>query len=313
MRSVPLDRAGPRPIDPLAPMPPGRYEDDLVVVVRAAVGPVPGPAAPVVTEHFETASDPDGRLLLRHRLRPDQVDDDLAGLLQAELFGPGWLTGSEVFERCFTGVVRSCHDDALQAWERFYRNTLARLQAPAGPEAADRRPWHGSLEEFAPVHRRGLAEVTLGPVLDLGSCFGFFPLQLAGRGEQVTASDVSEGTMRLLAAVAPRLGGALDVLRCDAARVPLPDGAVRTVTALHLLEHVPEDHGRAVLAEACRLATDRVVLAVPLEDEATAAYGHVRTLTLADLRRLGRSSGWAWRVTEDHGGWLVLDRPGPIT
>ena len=45
-----------------------------------------------------------------------------------------------------------------------------------------------------------------GTVLELGCCFGFLSLRLAAAGRTVTASDLSPGTVRLLAAVAPELG-----------------------------------------------------------------------------------------------------------
>ena len=67
------------------------------------------------------------RIEVSHWLRPDQLDNDLAGLLAEELFAPGWLSGVDIFERVFTGVVRSCVHDPLLAWNTFYGNTLARI------------------------------------------------------------------------------------------------------------------------------------------------------------------------------------------
>jgi SAM-dependent methyltransferase len=282
-----------RPIDPLRPNPrPGRYEDDVVVV---------GPGRltdGVRTRHF-TVAERGGRLHVAHRLPPGRIDDDLTGLLAAELCAPGLVTGAATVERIFTGVVLSSAPDPLSAWELFYRNTLRRLAAP---------PATGAIAGYAPVHARALALIPAGTTLDLGCCFGFLPLRLAARGDtRVIAGDVVPGTVRLLAAVASRLGTPLQTLAADAARMPLPDAAVDTVTAVHLLEHLPAEHGEAVLAEALRLARRRVIVAVPYEDEPDAAFGHVRTFDTAGLRRLGRSTGVRWRVDEHHGGWLVLD------
>ena len=64
-----------------------------------------------------------------------------------------------------------------------------------------------------------------------------------------------------------------------------------------------------MVAEALRLAARRVVVAVPLEDEADETYGHVRTVSLDDLHRWGRGTGCAYDVHEFHGGWLVIDTP----
>ncbi|WP_367320296.1 mycofactocin oligosaccharide methyltransferase MftM [Streptomyces sp. HUAS ZL42] len=295
-----------RRIDPLAPHPPGAYADHLVRVVRDGL-PDGGPVAqPIVrTEHF-TLGRRGRRVEVSHSLLPEHLDNDLAGLLAEELFAPGWLSGSDVFERVFTGVVRSCVDGPLAAWTVFYANTLARVrQSWQAPEPAD----HSSIAGFAPVYRRTLDLVSPGSVLDLGSCFGFLPLLFAERrGCTAIASDIAPGTMRLLDAVAARRGPGLDTMVCDAARVPLPDRSVDDVTVIHVLEHLDPVHGDRVVREALRLARRRVVVAVPYEDEPTAAYGHVRCFDREQLAELGRGTGHRFSVSSYHGGWLVIDR-----
>jgi hypothetical protein len=64
-----------------------------------------------------------------------------------------------------------------------------------------------------------------------------------------------------------------------------------------------------LLAELCRVARRRVVVAVPLEDVPDPTYGHARVFDLPALADLGRATGWAWSAEEYEGGWLVLDRP----
>jgi hypothetical protein len=296
------------PIDPLAGAP-GAYRDDLVEVVRS--GEVP-PGA-IRTSSFAFWTDHD-RVHLAHDLPSARIDNDLAGLVADELFAPGWLEGSELFERLMTGLVVSSADDPLTAWALFYRNTLdrlARLTAlpPHAETGGDRSAMvEGSLAGYAPVYRHAAGLIEPGSVLELGSCFGFFSLFAADRFD-VTASDLSANTVRLLARVAPLLGRPLATVICDAARVPRPDRSYDTVVALHLLEHLPAEHGAAVLAEMQRLARRRIVVAVPFEDEPTAAYGHVRVFTTQALVEMAQASGWRWAVHEHHGGWLVLDRP----
>jgi hypothetical protein len=298
----------PQTIDPLAPCPHGRYDDHLVSVLRAE--PPCGhdtEAGPVVrTGHF-SLTERGRRIEVTHWLSPDQLDNDVAGLLAEELFAPGWLSGVEIFERVFTGVVRSCVDDPLLAWCTFYGNTLARVrQCWSAPGAATDREY-STIGELAPVYAHALQLIPAGQVLDLGSCFGFLPLLLAERpANTVTASDLSGGTMGLLSAVAAARGLQVNTLVCDAARIPVPDGWADTVSVIHLLEHVSPDHGRAVIGEALRVARHRVVVAVPVEDEPTAAYGHIRTFDLRQLGELGDSVGHHCSVHEFHGGWLVL-------
>ncbi|MBV8445960.1 MAG: class I SAM-dependent methyltransferase [Candidatus Dormibacteraeota bacterium] len=303
-----LIRSLPQVIDPLAPCPPGRYDDHLVSVLRAAPprGGT-GDRRPVVrTGHF-CLTERGRRIEVSHWLRPDQLDNDLAGLLADELFAPGWLSGAEIFERVFTGVVRSCIDDPLLAWNTFYGNTLARIrQYWRAPAAMDGH--RHTISDFAPVYAHALQLIPDGQVLDVGSCFGFLPLLLAERpGNTVTASDLSGGTMRLLEAAAAGRGLQVSTLVCDAARIPVPDRWADTVSVIHLLEHLSADDGSAVIREALRVARHLVVVAVPLEQEPDAAYGHARTFDLRQLGELGDSTGHGCSVHEHHGGWLVFN------
>ena len=269
----------PQPIDPLAPCLPGRYDDHLVSV-RRAEGPysrAEGAAAPIVrTGHF-CLWERGRRIEVSHWLRPDQIDNDVFGLLAEELFTPGWLPAGEILERVFTGVVLSCVDDPLLAWCTFYGNTLARIRRAWRTPAAASDLGFSPITEFAPVYAHALQLIPACRVLDVGSCFGFLPLLLAERpGNTVTATGLSGGTMGLLKAVAAARGLQVGTLVCDAARIPVPDDWAETVTVIHLLEHVSPEHGSAVLGEALRVAQDQVVVAVPAGEAPSAAYGHVR-------------------------------------
>jgi hypothetical protein len=298
----------PQAIDPLAPCPHGRYDDHLVSVLRADPpgGGAADPSPVVRTGHFCLA-ERGRRIELTHWLPPDQLDNDVTGLLAEELFAPGWLSGVEIFERVLTGIVRSCLDDPLLAWCTFYGNTLARLRQCWQPPAAANGHELSTISELAPVYAHALQLIPAGRVLDLGSCFGFLPLLLAERpANTVTASDLCGGTMRLLTAVAAARGLHVRTLVCDAARIPVPDGWADTVSVIHLLEHLSLDHGRAVIREALRVARRQVVVAVPVEDEPTTAYGHIRTFDLHQLGELGERAGHPCSVHEHHGAWLVL-------
>jgi hypothetical protein len=278
-----------RPLDPLAPAPGGCYRDDLVTVTRT--DPTAGQWHSR-TAHFAIGS-ADGRLVVRHALGPQPLDD-VAALVADELFTPGWVNGADVFERIVAGIVLSSDDDPLAAWSAFYRASLSALES----DRAD---------GLLPVWRRA-EQLVVGDVLDLGSCFGLLPLRLS-MSRRVMATDVSAGTCRLLSAVSRALDRPLRVVRCDAAAVPAPDRYADTVLLLHLLEHVDAEHGERILAEAVRLARRRVVVAVPLESEPAPEHGHLRVLTLADLTRSATAfPAWSASVEEHHGGWLVLER-----
>lgn len=307
--------SGLAPVDPLAPAGPGGwYVDDLVRV--RAVGPLrQWSRGGVRTAHFDVRH-VGSRVHVDHWVPAARVDDDLAGLLADELFTPGWLRGTELFERVFTGVVRTSAVDPLEAWLLFYRNSLVSVAAALGgpgPVVAGGSggpggsSGHGTVAGYAPVYAHAESLVAPGSVLELGSCFGFLSLRLAGGGRRVVASDVSAGTMRLLSTIAPLLGVRLETRVADAARFPGADASADTVLAVHLLEHLDAAHGARVLAEAVRLARRRVVVAVPLEDVADETWGHVRTISLDDLHAWGRATGLPYDVHEHHGGWLVVE------
>ncbi|PTR31375.1 methyltransferase family protein [Rhodococcus sp. OK519] len=264
-------------LDSLAPCAPGRWSHDHVTVERIPSGPI-------------TLTRTGDSLHVRHSLGPDALSERLVAEVTSSIGDASF--GQAEFELTMVGLVRSTVPDALESWTVYYRNSLEELQ--------------NGTADFAPIHDKA-AELVRGSVLDLGSCFGFLPLRLARAGVPVTATDILPGTMTLLEAVAPRLGVPIDTLVCDAASVPVPDDSADTVTAVHLLEHVDPETGADVVAEALRIARERVVIAVPYEDEATACHGHVRTFDARKLQEIGMSTGRPFEVFEHHGGWLVLE------
>lgn len=234
-----------------------------------------------------------------HDLRPDELSDELAVLLAGELVDTGLIRGRHEFELVFTGVVRSTVEGGLESWLRFYRNSTSRLE--------------NGTTAFAPIHAWAADQVRGRQVLDLGSCFGFFPLRLARQGITVLATDLSAPVLHLLDRVSDQMRRPVGTLVCDAADVPMPDRCADTVTALHLIEHLPTAATDGVLDEAVRLARRRVVVAVPFEQQPSECYGHVQCFDLSRLqdtarRLLRRHPGLTAKVHELHGGWLILDR-----
>lgn len=228
----------------------------------------------------------------------EDLDNDLAGWLDRTLVVPGVLP-PERFEEAFVAIVTAAASNPDDAWLAFYRNTLAALHGTPDPG--------GTNAELKPVHERA-AELARGSVLELGCCFGFLALRLAAAGHPVTATDLTPGTVDLLGRMAPRLELPVETLVADARAVPLPDAHADTVFAVHLIEHLPPEEGKAVVSEAVRLARKRVVVAVPFEAVPNETWGHVTTFDLDTLAALGAETGLPFTVSEHHGGWLVLDR-----
>src|SRR5450759_601842 len=135
----PAESAAPPAVDwaarrrgPVGLVAPGRYTAGGVTVSRRAVDgdlAVTLPAPSVQTPHFRVHQLPAG-VVVQHDLHPGEIDNDLATHITAELFGRGPFRAAEDFEHCLVGLVVTSAEDPLEAWLRFYRNTLRRL-APA--------------------------------------------------------------------------------------------------------------------------------------------------------------------------------------
>jgi hypothetical protein len=286
-------------LNPLAPSPHGIWSGHGVRVRRRRGAHRPHIDRDAVCTPRFCAQRRGTLLTVEHDLTPDELCDELAVMLAEQLVDTGAVRGQSEFEMVFTGVVRSTVDGGLPAWLRFYRNSLAQLE--------------DGTTAFAPIHAWAASKVRGPRLIDLGSCFGFFPLRMARRGIDVTATDLNASTMHLLKRASTELRRPLTTIGCNATDVPLPDHSADTVTVLHLIEHLPAHTADAVIDEALRLARRRVVIAVPFENEPRECYGHLQGFDLAKLQRLAqrlseRHPGVEASSYEFHGGWLILDR-----
>lgn len=97
-----------------------------------------------------------------HGLTSAQIGERLVPIVTAQARHVG-LSQRE-FELVLVGIVRTTVADPVDAWATYYRNSLDELLSGTA--------------DFAPVHDHA-ENLIVGSVLDMGSCFGFFPLRLA--------------------------------------------------------------------------------------------------------------------------------------
>jgi hypothetical protein len=243
--------------------------------------------------------------LVVHRLSRSAIDNDIGQLIADEIVGPELVSGPRAFERCFAGIVESTGPSLHACWRRFYLNTLRALEGADSGEAAG-----GPISTFRRIYQHAAALIRGSAVLDVGSCFAFFPMLLAAHGKRrVTASDLDPPTVALGQRIAGELGLRLDFQVADVTRpLPFATGSFDTVSALHLLEHLPAGCTGTVLASLCRAARRRVILAVPLESVPDPVYGHRQAFDLDRLAMLAAGApGWRGQAHEYLGGWLVLE------
>lgn len=236
------------------------------------------------------------------------LDADLGDALCAGLVGPP-PTDLASFERAFVERVERSGPDPARAWDHFYDATLQRVERSWG----DPPPGPGTVAAFTRIWARAAGLQRGGSALDVGTCFGFLPLAWSVQqgAPRLAAVDLGHASAALAARQARRLGRPVAIARADGSRLPLADRAVGTVHLLHVLEHVPDDEGDALLADALRVAERRVVVAVPVEADPDPAFGHVRVFDLPRLAALGHRTGWCVSLADADGAWLVLDRPCP--
>ena len=285
----------------------GRRHADLLVawepINRQALARLAGARAKR-TRTFAVFRGPSGTLVV-HGVDPDAVDNDVGQLVADELVRSGLVPGPGAFERCFAGLVESTGPSPQVAWRRFYVNTLRALRGEPDGLAPD-----GPIATFRQIYRHAEWLARGRSVLDVGSCFAFFPMLLAARGElRVTASDAHPGTVALGRRMAAELDLPVAFRIADLTRrLPFAGRSIDTVTALHVLEHLPADQNEVALEELCRAGVRRVVVAVPLEQAPDPVYGHQQAFDLNRLTTLASVvPGWRGHAHEHLGGWLVLE------
>jgi len=251
----------------------------------------------VQTPHFLIA---DGRVRAR---APHGISNELADHIAAELVPLGLVPDGPAFERVFVDAVLSTQPDPNRAWAAFYGNTLRRLRHADGAGT-------GSVATFARIYERALSLVRGTTVLDVGCCFGFLPLLAAERDPRlkVIGTDLVPAAAALAGRISRARGGRARFAAANLLALPIGDMAVDTVLAVHVLEHLPAEASAPALAQLRRVARQRVVIAVPLEEVPDPTFGHLQAFDLPRLAELGPDPGWSRTVHAADGGWLILDR-----
>jgi len=254
----------------------------------------------IQTPHFLIQ---DGRLQPRF---PGGISNELADHIAAELVPLGLVPDGSAFEQVFVDAVLATQPngaDPMQAWAVFYRNTMRRLRC-------GERGGTGCVATFARIYARALSLLCGTIVLDVGCCFGFLPLLAAERCPdlRVIGTDLVPATAALAGGISRARAGRARFAVADLLALPFASQTADTVLAIHVLEHLPAGACRPALAQLCRVARHRVVIAVPLEEIPDRTFGHLQAFDLPKLAGLGDVPGWSHVVHAADGGWLVLDR-----
>ncbi|MCP5159424.1 MAG: class I SAM-dependent methyltransferase [Gammaproteobacteria bacterium] len=295
--------------------------------------------------HFQlyalTTATPTDELIIVHAFSAAQIDNNLGYTVVTELlpllatqrqqFDSGYSEQDE-FERSVGDIVRSMSGNERCAWRLFYANTLNATQISAGlgqPSGLPNETASDFISLFGAIYRYALDLIAALPaaaspptVLDVATCFGFFPLLLARLSGatrtlgDIAGCDVNPALMGFANDYARHAGlasiefGVANLLADDLERelAPLP-ARFDVVTALHLLEHLEFEQTEQAVAHLWRLTARRLIIAVPLEAMPDPRYGHRQVFDRDRLLALGRALGGRCEYFEYHGGWLMIDRP----
>lgn len=123
---------------------------------------------------------------------------------------------------------------------------------------------HMALRRFAEVDRE-LDGTLGGPVLDIGSAWGYNVMALSSNGLVAVGVDLVVDQFAVGGRIARENGLGFLVAGADAAALPFPDATFRSITMVETFEHVFQADRERVLRECHRVlaAGGRIVLSTP--------------------------------------------------
>jgi len=258
--------------------------------------------------------------ILLHIFHQYDIDAYLICFITDELSSFGITPTVRTFGATLFGIIASTFPSPrYQAtiWNHFCLNTLNRLRSQISQSllTVDQSPY---ITPFANIYRR-IAELLIGQsLLDVGSSFGFFPILMDEIvfGSRIIGCDNNPDAVALATNLAQAVNThqttfiLQDILAADFRDI----GCFDTVTAIHLLEHVSEEHTSLALSNLLRVTRQRLIIAVPYEERPEAAYGHLQIFTPEKLERWGEccieqlQGKGGYSCEEVMGGLLIVER-----
>ncbi len=273
------------------------------------------------TEHFLCATNPgSGITFLVHNFYFQSLDNNIGYYLLKELAPLGLLPSEKAFGAALVGIIISTNlVDPVSAWSQFSLNTLQQIEKILhGPDTqSDRQDF---IDSFAAIYQRLLALRVGSELLDVGCACAFWP---------ILAAQVSDIQYQRIVGVDNRqdainLSNQLAILtQTNTVNFVLMDvldtkflalGTFDTVTAIHVLEHIPEVLLPKVLLNLLQVTRHRLLIAVPYEEQPELAFGHEQVFNREKLETWGQwcvqqLEGNAKAYCEDvRGGLLIVER-----
>jgi len=273
------------------------------------------------TQHFLIVyTSFDELITLVHAFSAESIDNNVVYHLMKEVAPYGLVNSERAFGAALMSIVTSiCPHDPIAAWGHFSLNTLNQLRKHLDTDIFIQE--ENFITSFTTIYRR-LFELKIGSsLLDVGCACAFWPILVAERfydkSSRIVGVDNRLDAINLSTQLAARAKVDIlefvlaDVLTSQFTRI----GTFDTVTAIHLLEHLPETQIPHVLRHLLNVTRQRLIIAVPYESQPERAYGHEQVWTHEKLEKWGQWSvehllGGGSAYCEDvQGGLLIIERP----
>lgn len=256
--------------------------------------------------------------ILVHWFAPDAVNADLGTYMMQELRSAGVVVDAQSFGQTFVAILGSLAPHDMQRAIRLYAtNTLWHYRTLLAIKQPFPFP-HSNMDAFATLYQR-ICQMPLGEsLLDAGCLFGFLTLLVAESVpslQRVVGADLQSDNFPVIRAIAEEQGLSqvqfvqADLLGDDVRMLEPFD----TVVALAVIEHFTEMDMYRVLANLLHITIQRLVLAVPYEEEAEVIYEHKQVFTREKLEAVGEWCLQYWGkdarswYEECEGGLLIIE------
>lgn len=255
-----------------------------------------------------------------HTFRQDTIDADLICFTERELAPLGLADSAQDYGALLFATLASPFSAPRNPqiiWRHFCLNSLARLRLLMRQSIEQATPF-SHLVPFAALYQRVRELFQGSSLLDVGSCFGFLPVLLAEQWPEIRAEGCDNNPEML--AIASDLAS---VSATPQVRFTWQDVCAEqficqqpfdTVSVIHLIEHLAEEEMPQVLTHLLHITSQRLILAVPYEEEIQALYGHKQIFTRDKLDYWGAwcinhldGAGRYW-CEEVMGGLLIVER-----
>lgn len=278
------------------------------------------------TAHFLVAYDSaDGIISIVHRLSANTIDNNIAHYILQELVPSGFISSDQAFGAVFVGIVTSIvPDDPLSAWGYFSLNTLQRLREQLDGISSSTGQ-QDFITSFAAIYRRLFSLKVGSSLLDVGCACAFWPVLVAECNQQKPGRIVGVDNRPDAINLSAQLAALTKVHSTEfmLADMLAPDfqklGEFDTVTAIHVLEHLSEACIPQALSNLLRVTRQRLLIAVPYEDQPEVAYGHQQVFNREKLEAWGEwcldqlDGKGSFSCEDVQGGLLMIERHAAIS